>query len=92
MLDFEWDKDKAQLNLKKHNVTFEEATTVFVDELSTTFPDPNHSLNEFRYIILGITKLSKLLVVSHTYRDGNIRIISARNATKKERKFYENSE
>jgi len=91
MLNFEWDKAKANSNISKHNITFEEASTVFNDILSTTFPDPHHSLNENRYIILGITILSKLLVISHTYRDGNVRIISARSATKKEKKFYENS-
>jgi len=91
MLNFEWDEAKAKLNINKHGVTFEEASTVFNDALSTTFPDPSHSFNENRYIILGMTLFSKLLVISHIYRDSNVRIISARSATKKEKQFYENS-
>jgi uncharacterized DUF497 family protein len=91
MLNFEWDIIKAKANINKHNITFEEASTVFNDMLSITFPDTFHSLNEDRYIILGVTRLTKLLVISHTYRNGNVRIISARAATKKEKLFYENS-
>ncbi len=91
MLNFEWDDTKARLNVNKHGVTFEEASTVFKDALSTTFPDPSHSFNENRYIILGMTQFSKLLVISHTYREGSVRIISARDATKKEMQFYENT-
>ena len=90
MLNFEWDKEKAVVNFKKHGVSFEDASTIFCDTLSMTFADPEHSLMEDRYIIIGITKYSKLLVVSHIYKGEIIRIISARPATKREIYFYEN--
>ena len=88
-MEFEWNLDKAVLNLSKHNISFQEATTVFDDSLSTTFPDPAHSIGENRYIIIGMSKLGQLLVVSHTDREDRIRIISARKATRQERIFYE---
>ncbi|OVE73431.1 hypothetical protein BVX93_01610 [bacterium B13(2017)] len=88
-MNFEWDKEKDKLNIKKHNITFAEASTVFSDPLSWTFPDPDHSLNEHRYIIIGYSHFNKLLVISHTERNKNIRIISTRKATKHERKYYE---
>ena len=75
--------------LKKHNVSFEEAATVFGDTLSTTYPDPQHSIEEDRYITIGFSSKSRVLVISHTYRCETIRIISARQATKRERNFYE---
>ncbi len=88
-MEFEWNPDKATRNLEKHGLSFEEAATVFNDPLSVTFPDPNHSIRESRYVIIGLSSLGKILVVAHTDRGENIRIISARKATRKERKFYE---
>jgi len=80
-MDFEWNPHKAEINLKKHDVSFEEASTVFGDTLSTTFPAPNHSIQEDRYLIIGFSSKNRILVISHTYRGRNIRIISARQAT-----------
>jgi uncharacterized DUF497 family protein len=89
-LSFEWNENKASTNFKKHNVTFEEATTVFGDILSITISDPLHSSGEERFIIIGYSCKHRLVVVVHTERGNNIRIISARSATKGERNFYEN--
>jgi hypothetical protein len=89
MMDFEWNLQKATLNYKKHGVSFEEACTVFRDTLSTTFPDPDHSIQEERYLIIGLSSENRILVISHLYQDQTIRIISARQATKRERTFYE---
>jgi uncharacterized DUF497 family protein len=88
-MEFEWDEDKAASNLKKHKVTFGEAATVFGDSLSSTFPDPDHSIDEDRYITIGTSDRDRVLIVSHTDREGRIRIISARKATRHERKAYE---
>ncbi|QMS88918.1 BrnT family toxin [Nostoc edaphicum CCNP1411] len=88
-MEFEWNPDKAVINLKKHDVSFPEATTVFEDSLSVTFPDPDHSIGENRYIIIGMSGSGNLLVVSHTDRENCTRIISARKATRQERRFYE---
>jgi uncharacterized protein len=88
-LNFEWDENKAKSNLAKHAVSFAEATTVFSDPLSLTIPDPAHSQVEDRFIIIGSSYQRKLLVVVHTERGDNIRIISARRATKRERMNYE---
>ena len=88
-MKFAWDFAKAAANLKKHGVSFEAATRVFEDELSATFPDPDHSQSEIRLITYGLGSDGNLLVVSHTERRDTIRIISARVATKKERKRYE---
>jgi len=90
-MDFEWNPQKAEINIKKHNISFEEASTVFMDALSTTFPDFEHSIQEARYLIIGLSNQHKILVISHTHRNQTIRIISARQATKRERKFYEHS-
>ena len=90
-LGFEWDESKAKSNLAKHGVSFEEASTVFGDLLSLTIPDPAHSQVEDRSIMLGQSHRRKLLVVVHTERGDNIRIISARRASRKERKTYEES-
>jgi len=79
----------AESNLKKHNVSFEEGSTVFGDTLSTTFPDSEHSIQEARYLIIGFSSQNRILVISHSYRGEKIRIISARQATTRERKFYE---
>jgi uncharacterized protein len=88
-LTFEWHPRKARSNHSKHGVTFEEASTVFGDPLSLTIADPDHSTAERRYITMGMTVDGKLLVVVHTDRGDNIRIISARRASRRERNFYE---
>ena len=88
-LSFEWDENKAKSNLAKHGVGFEEASTVFGDPWSLTIPDPAHSQAEDRAIVLGQSHQQKLLVVVHTARGDNVRIISARSAGRRERKTYE---
>ncbi len=88
---FEWDTEKAEVNISKHGVTFPEASTVFGDPLSLTINDPEHSENEQRFLILGRSWENRLLVVSFTDREPNTRIISARKATIKERRKYEKS-
>ena len=88
-LIFEWDADKAQSNERKHGVTFEEASTVFADPLASTIHDPDHSEDEDRYLSLGLSSKNRVLVVSFTDRDEKIRIISARVASRRERKQYE---
>jgi uncharacterized protein len=90
-LSFEWDERKAKSNVAKHGVSFEEASTVFGDPLSLTIRDPAHSQVEDRSIVLGQSHQRKLLVVVHTERGDNIRIISARRASRRERKSYEES-
>jgi uncharacterized protein len=86
---FEWDDRKAEQNLKKHGVSFDEASTVFGDTLSVTIDDPFHSVREQRCVTLGHSSKHRLLVVVHTDRSGRIRIISARPATRHERNTYE---
>jgi uncharacterized DUF497 family protein len=86
---FEWDPAKAKKNIEKHQVSFNEAATVFGDPMSMTFYDPDHSIDENRFITVGLSHLGKLLILSHTDRDDRIRIISARKATRRERKLYE---
>lgn len=86
---FEWDENKAVSNLTKHSVSFEEAVTIFGDPLSDTLPDPDHSLEEQRFIIIGSSESGKILLVAHTDDGETVRIISAREATYGERKFYE---
>jgi uncharacterized DUF497 family protein len=88
-LVFDWDANKAAVNLKKHGISFEEAATVFGDPLSVTFNDPDHSADEHRQITIGFSEKRKTLVVAHTERGRIIRLISARKATRGERKFYE---
>lgn len=88
-LTFEWDARKARSNLVKHGVAFEEASTVFGDILSVTIPDPVHSKTEHRFVTMGTALTGKLLVVVHTDRGDNIRIISARRASRRERNSYE---
>jgi len=88
-LNFEWDEEKAKANLKKHRVSFDEATTVFLDPFSITIPDPDHSVEEQRYIDIGSSDKGHVLVVVYTERGSNIRIISSRKATSSERKLYE---
>ena len=88
-LKFEWDDKKANINRRKHGITFEEATTAFADELSITIDDPLHSHDEERLILIGMSKQLKILVVIHVERGDVIRLVSARKATKQEQKFYE---
>jgi len=88
-LAFEWDERKARLNRRKHDVTFEEASTVFADPLSVTIYDPVHSEGGDRYIALGESQRRRLLVVVFTERGDRIRIISGRVATRRERTDYE---
>lgn len=88
-LTFEWDAEKAKKNLKKNGVSFEEATTVFGDPHSLTIPDPAHSTHEERFAIIGLSYRLKTLVISHVERNHRIRIINARQATRQERKTYE---
>ena len=88
-LQFEWNSKKAQSNKKMHGITFEEASTTFGDPLSITIHDPTHSTGEDRFIAVGTSVNGKLIVVVHTDRDDTIRIISARKATRNERKQYE---
>jgi uncharacterized DUF497 family protein len=91
-LEFEWDPAKAELNLKEHGISFDEATTVFRDTLSITISDPDHSDSEDRFIDIGVSYRMQLLVVSYTERKDKIRIISARRATRAERKNYEETD
>ena len=91
-MEFEWDPVKADLNLHKHGVSFHEAASVFGDALSTTYHDPDHSRSEERYITVGTSQAGRLLIVAHTDRADNVRIISARTTTRKERKDYEEKE
>jgi uncharacterized DUF497 family protein len=88
-MEFEWDDSKAARNIAKHGVSFEEAATIFGDPLAMTYYDPDHSQDEDRFLTFGHSEEGKLLVVSHTDRDDRIRIISARQATRRERKAYE---
>jgi len=89
MLLFEWDKNKAKRNIEIHEISFDEASTVFKDTLSLTIHDPLHSDEEDRFTLIGNSVMNRLLVIVHTERGNKIRIISARKATKKERKQYE---
>jgi uncharacterized protein len=88
---FTWDPDKALLNERKHGVTFEEARTAFYDDNARILDDPDHSDDEDRFLLLGVSSRMRILVVCHCYReeDNEIRLISARKATKPERKQYE---
>ena len=88
-MEFEWDPRKADGNFRKHGVSFVEAGTVFGDDFATTVPDPDHSLDEERFITIGWSNRRRLLIVSHTDRGNRVRIISARELTKSERKDYE---
>jgi len=88
-LNFEWDVSKARTNVKRHHVTFEEGKTVFDDPFAVTIPDPDHSIEEERYIDIGMSAKERLLVVVYTERGINIRLISCRKATAWEREIYE---
>jgi uncharacterized protein len=89
--EFEWDDEKADSNLKKHRVSFGEAATIFHDSKIATIPDPDHSEDEERFISIGMSVFTRLLTVIHTFRETRIRLISARKATKAEKKKYENN-
>jgi uncharacterized DUF497 family protein len=91
VLTFEWDQKKASSNLRKHGVSFKEAATAFGDPLSLTIPDPDHSIGEDRFVLIGESQKERLLAVAHTERSDTIRIVSARLATRGERKSYEES-
>ena len=86
---FEWDKNKAEINERNHRVSFDEAQTVFIDDHSVMKPDIGHSLTEARLLIMGTSNKNQLIVVSYTERGDKIRLISARKATKNERRQYE---
>ena len=88
-MKFEWDSRKAEINLRKHGVSFDEAASIFLDRLALSGPDPEHSVGESRYITFGMSRLGRLPAVSHSYRPDAIRIINARRMTRGERKLYE---
>ena len=88
-VDYEWDQEKSENNLQKHGVSFEESASVFGDPLYIDFYDPDHSIDERRYLIIGQSNAGRLLIVSYTERDEVIRLISAREMTSSERKAYE---
>jgi hypothetical protein len=89
-IQFEWDPAKASANLRNHGITFEEAQTAFFDDLALIIDDPDHSEDEARFVVLGVSAAARILVVVHAYRSAadTIRIISARKATKAERATY----
>lgn len=91
-IEFIWDEKKNSKNIRKHGISFEEAATVFFDENAIVFDDPDHSVDENRFLIIGVSKTDNLCIVSHCYKDdeSTIRIISARLAVKKEKKYYNN--
>lgn len=86
---YEWDGKKAKVNQQKHGVSFEEAATIFLDPLALSYPDPHHSGEEKREITIGHSNTGQVVFVSHSPRENRIRIISARKATRRERKQYE---
>ena len=88
-MEFEADPIKAAQNLKKHKVSFEEAGSVFGDPMAYTFPDPDHSIDEHRWLTFGMSGVGRVLAVVYTERRGKLRLISARAATKHERSLYE---
>jgi len=86
---FEWDDEKARANLRKHGVSFREAATAFADWLHITYPDPQHSTDEERFVTIGLSERNRMLVIAHTDRSDAVRIINARLASRLERKIYE---
>ena len=90
MFYFDWDENKNRINLEKHGITFEEASTVFFDDRAILFDDPEHSIDEDRFLLLGMSETAKVCIVCHCYRESDtvIRIISARQATRKEEERY----
>jgi uncharacterized DUF497 family protein len=89
---FEWDDAKAKRNLRKHGVSFEDAVTVFDDPMAVTRDDPDHSEDERRFLTIGSSRASQLLVVCHSDRPGRIRLISARKANRRERRYHEGAD
>ena len=89
--EFEWNEIKAQANVRRHGVSFEEAATVFSDPLAILLPDPDHSQGEKRFLVLGLSSRQRVLVVSHAERPPRTRLISARPATRRERGQYEDT-
>jgi uncharacterized DUF497 family protein len=90
-VQFEWDAEKAAANLVRHGVSFDEASTVFGDPLAGTILDPRHSEEELRFVTIGLSTNQRLLVVAHSDRDDRVRIITARRATRRERRKYEST-
>lgn len=90
IIKFEWDENKNKINKRKHKISFDEAQTVFYDDDALVIDDPEHSEDEERFVILGLSNKANLLMVCHCYRSSDtvIRIISARKATKKESRYY----
>jgi uncharacterized protein len=88
-VNFEWDPGKANQSRRKHRVSFHEAATVFGDPFSVTYPDPDHSISEQRFITVGMSSAGRVLIVAHADHNEIIRIISARKTTQRERKQYE---
>ena len=88
-MKFEWDLQKASLNLRKHGVSFQEGASVFGDPMAVSFDDPDHSVGERRFLTFGMSRPGRPLIVSHTENDGATRIISVRLMSKQERKIYE---
>ena len=88
ILDYDWDEDKAQQNLEKHNVTFKEAATIFEDPMYITLIDDEHSIDEERYVTIDLSSRGRLLMVAHTERSDRTRLISARKATRNEEQYY----
>ena len=88
-MTFEWDEQKAEANFAKHGVSFEEAKTIFDDPLYVDFYDPDHSQDEHRYIMIGLSNQGRLLIASYAGRDDSIRLINARQVTRSEREAYE---
>lgn len=88
-MKFEWNSKKSAANERKHYVSFNEAATVFGDPLAISFSDPYHSIEECRYLAFGVSESNRILVVSYTERNGTVRIISAREVTRHERRIYE---
>jgi uncharacterized protein len=91
-IGFEWDEKKAKSNIRKHRISFEEAVTVFDDPISLTMDDPDHSEDEPRFVTIGYSERERLLVVCHCDRPDSIRLISARTADRRERRYYEEAE
>ncbi len=88
-MNFEWDPGKARQNRRKHRISFQEAATVFGDPLAVTYPDPDHSMLEQRFITVGMSSARRVLIVAHADRNDSIRVISARKTTQRERIYYE---
>lgn len=92
LLEFEWNPQKAASNLRKYGVPFEEASSVFGDEVATAYRDPDHSQHERRYLAIGTSARGRLLIIAYVYRGERVRIINARQVTKQEREMYEEEE